>query len=208
MSKQSWRGGALIAPVPPAMISCGSMENPNVITVAWTGIINTQPPMTYISIRPSRYSYELIKASGEFVINLPTRPLVKAVDYCGCRSGRELDKLRECGLTAIPAVHVTAPLLEQCPINLECRVRSVTPLGSHDMFIADILGVNVDEAALDEKGRLMVEKLDLICYAHGTYFSLGKQLGTFGHSVRKKPKKSGKNPHKKPVGQNKSQKGR
>lgn len=194
MSKQAWRGGALIAPVPPVMVSCGSLESPNVMTIAWTGIINTQPPMTYISVRSSRYSYDLIKESGEFVINLPVKSLVRAVDYCGCRSGRETDKLGDCGLTAAPSVHLSAPLLEECPINLECRVKSVTPLGTHHMFIADIVGVNVDESALDEKGRLMVEKLDLICYAHGTYFSLGKELGTFGHSVRKKPAKKGKRP--------------
>ena len=151
MAKVFWKGSTLLAPVPPTMVSCGTMEKPNIITVAWTGIVNSQPPMTYISVRPSRYSYELIKQSGEFVINLTPASLVRQADWCGVKSGREVDKFEACKLTPLAANQVSAPLIAECPINLECRVRTVTPLGSHDMFLADIVGVNVDEQYLDEK---------------------------------------------------------
>ena len=168
MAKQHWRGGALLAPVPPVLVSCGTAEKPNALTIGWSGIINTIPPKTYISVRPERFSYNLIKDSGEFVINLAP------------------DKLAKCGLTVEPAVNLSAPAIAQCPINLECKVTDVIPLGTHHMFIADIVGVNVDESLLDKNGRLDMSKAHLLAYAHGEYFSLGKKLGSFGYSVKKK----------------------
>lgn len=190
MKKIKWRGGALLAPMPPVMVSCGTVEKPNVLTVAWTGIINTIPPKTYISVRPSRCSYPLIKESGEFVINLTPASLVKAADFCGVRSGRDTDKLACCGLTAVPADEVSAPMIAECPLCMECRVTDVLPLGSHDMFLADILAVHVDEALVDEAGKLHLNRAGLAAFAHGEYFELGRKLGTFGFSVRKKPKKN------------------
>ena len=162
------------------------MEKPNVFTVAWTGILCTQPPVTYISVRPERYSHELITQSGEFVINLPTRELVKAVDWCGVKTGRKVDKFKEMHLTAEPSAKVSAPLLAQSPVNIECKVREVVSLGTHDMFIADIVGLDVAKELLDEKGKLCLDKAGLLAYAHGEYYGLGKKLGTFGYSVRKK----------------------
>ena len=192
MQKEIWPGGALLAPVPPALVSCGSLEAPAVLTVGWTGIINTRPPRTYVSIRPERNSYPILKERGEFVINLPTARLARAVDLCGCRSGRQVDKFALAHLTPSPASAVTAPLIEECPVSLECRVFQSIPLGSHEMFLADILAVQVDAALLDEAGRLCLEKADLLAYAHGGYFALGKQLGSFGYSVRKKKKRQPK----------------
>ena len=186
MKKQHWPGGAMLGPVPPALVSCGTMEKPNALTIGWTGILNTIPPKTYISVRPERYSYNLIKESGEFVINLPTEKIVKAVDYCGCRTGAKEDKLAKCGLTVTKGVKVDAPMVDQSPVNLECKVTDIVHLGSHDMFIADIVGVNVDESLLDEKGKLHLSKAGLCAYAHGEYFALGKQIGDFGFSVRRK----------------------
>ncbi len=186
MKKQHWPGGAMLGPVPPALVSCGTMEKPNALTIGWTGILNTIPPKTYISVRPERYSYNLIKESGEFVINLPTEKIVRAVDYCGCRTGAKEDKLAKCGLTVTKGVKVDAPMVDQSPVNLECKVIDIVHLGSHDMFIADIVGVNVDESLLDEKGKLHLSKAGLCAYAHGEYFALGKQIGDFGFSVRRK----------------------
>lgn len=186
MEKIHWPGGAMLAPVPPALVSCGSVDRPNALTVAWTGILNTQPPKTYISVRPSRFSYEIIKESGEFVINLPTRDIVRAVDYCGCRSGAKENKLKKCSLTVSPCENISAPQIDQSPVSIECRVRQCVPLGSHTMFIADIVGVNVARHLVDEKGRLDLSKANLCAYAHGEYFALGRQIGDFGFSVRKK----------------------
>ncbi len=186
MKKVTWKGGTLLAPVPPALVSCGSMEKPNVLTVAWTGILCSDPPKTYVSIRPSRYSYELIKESGEFVINLPTVELAKAADYCGVHSGRNKDKFALMGLQAQACSSVSAPQIAQSPVTLECRVTDQIALGSHDMFIADIVAVNVAEELVDEDGKLHMERMKPIAYAHGDYFALGKQLGSFGFSVRKK----------------------
>ena len=186
--KEVWKGSVITAPLPPTLVSCGTPDKPNVLTVAWTGILCTRPPVVYISVRPERYSYELIKQSGEFVINLPTEKLVRAVDMCGVKSGRDCDKFALTGLTAQPSSQVSAPMVEECPVNIECRVRSVTPLGSHDMFIADVIAVNAAKELLDDKGRLALEKAGLIAYAHGQYFTLGKVLGSFGYSVRKKKK--------------------
>ena len=173
------------------------MEEHNVLTAAWTGIVNSEPPMTYVSIRPQRHSHSIIKEKGEFVINLPTEAIVKATDLCGVKSGRDVDKFALAGLTAEPSNLVAAPGIAECPISLECKVREVTHLGSHDMFLADIVAVDVDPKYVDEKGALHMEKAGLLAYAHGAYFGLGKQLGTFGFSVRKKPLKKGRKPVKK-----------
>ena len=167
MSKQVWKGSALVAPVPPALVSCGTLEAPNVLTVAWTGMLQSQPPKTYISVRPERYSHGLITESREFVINLPTAALVRAIDYCGVRSGRDESKFEAMHLTALAASQVSCPLVGESPVNLECRVTDIVKLGgSHDMFIADIVAVNVDEELLDEKGRLRLAKAGLCTYAH------------------------------------------
>lgn len=186
MPKIKWKGGALLAPVPPVLVSCGTLEKPNVLTVAWTGILNTHPPKTYVSVRPSRYSYPLIKESGEFVINLTTAELCRATDLCGVRSGRDIDKFATCGLTAEPSCEVGTPSIAECPVSLECKVSDIVPLGTHDMFIADIVAVTVKEELLSADGRLQLEKCGLLAYAHGDYFELGKKIGSFGFSVRKK----------------------
>ncbi len=187
MAKLVWKPGALLAPSPPALVSCGTVEAPNLLTIAWTGIVNTRPAMTYISVRPERYSYGLIRESGEFVINLTTVGLVRAADFCGVRSGRELDKFAHCGLTPVPASEVSAPLIEQSPLSLECRVKQILPLGSHEMFLSEIVAVDVDEQLVDGEGELHLSRAGLAANAHGEYFALGERLGTFGFSVRKKP---------------------
>ena len=187
MSKQVWKPGNLLAPVPPVLVSCGSLEKPNLITIAWAGTINSDPVRVSISVRPQRYSHGLIRESGEFVINLPTPKILRAVDWCGVKSGRDLDKFQAMGLTAISGSAVSAPVLAESPVNLECRVFQTIPLGSHDLFLADVVAVDVDEELLDEAGRLRLDKAGLAAYVHGTYYALGKQLGTFGFSVRKKP---------------------
>ena len=197
MAKLQWKPGTLLAPAPPALVSCGTMEEHNVLTAAWTGIVNSEPPMTYVSIRPQRHSHSIIQEKGEFVINLPTEAIVKATDLCGVKSGRDVDKFALAGLTAEPSNLVAAPGIAECPISLECKVREVTHLGSHDMFLADIVAVDVDPKYVDEKGALHMEKAGLLAYAHGAYFGLGKQLGTFGFSVRKKPLKKSRKPVKK-----------
>ena len=188
MTKQHWPGAALLAPVPPVLVSCGTVDNPLCLTVAWTGILNTRPPRTYISVRPERHSYPVIKQSGEFVLNLPPASLARQVDFCGCRSGAKVDKFAHCPFTAEPTVHLAAPSIAQCPVSIECQVFQVVKLGSHDLFMADILGVSVDEKLLDPAGRLQLEKADLLAYAHGEYFALGPKVGSFGFSVRKKQK--------------------
>lgn len=189
MAKQYWKGGALVAPVPPVMVSCGDMERSNIMTVAWTGIINTIPPKTYISVRPSRYSYSIIKESGEFVINLTPSRLVRAADYCGIYTGAKVDKFERCKLHKERAQSVACPTIAECPISLECRVTDIVPLGTHDMFMADIVGVDVDESLLDSGGRLCIERADLCAYAHGDYYELGKRIGKFGFSASKRGKK-------------------
>lgn len=191
MPKQIWKGSALLAPVPPVLVTCGTMEKPNIFTVGWTGICATHPPMTYISVRPSRFSYGIIRETGLFALNLPTVSLVRAVDFCGVRSGRDIDKISACGLHLTEAEGV--PVLEESPVSLVCRVTEVKPLGSHDMFLAEILYTAAEEQYLDEKGRLDLSKSGLLAYAHGEYFPLGKPCGTFGYSVKKKKKrKNGK----------------
>ncbi len=185
MSKITWKPGTMLAPVPPALISCGTVEKPNVMTAAWTGIVNSEPPMTYVSIRPSRYSYGLIKESGEFVINLTTLPLAEAADFCGVKSGRNTDKFQAAQLSPLPCSKVKAPQIAESPVSLECRVREIFSFGSHDMFLAEIVAVNVEESFIDDKGRLDLEKAGLVAYAHGHYYTLGRNLGGFGFSVNK-----------------------
>ncbi len=177
-----------MAPLPPALITCGTMEKPNVMTAAWTGIINTRPPKTYVSIRPERYSYGLIKETGEVVINLTTEGLVRAADFCGVRSGKDMNKFEKCGITPIPSTAVSAPTLAESPLSIECKVFEVMELGSHHMFLLDVVAVTADEKLMDKNGRLCLEKSGLAAYAHGEYFALGKKLGDFGFSVRKKKK--------------------
>lgn len=188
MSKTSWKGGALLAPVPPALVTVGDGEKQNVFTVAWTGLINTQPPKTYISVRPSRYSYEFIKNTGEFAINLTPASLVRAADWCGIHTGRKVDKFKKMGLTPVPAEKIVSPILMECPLSLECRVFDMIELGTHHMFLADIVAVDVDEELIDSDGRLAIERAGLAAFAHGEYFALGKSLGKFGFSVKKKKK--------------------
>ncbi|MDE6149334.1 MAG: flavin reductase family protein [Ruminococcus sp.] len=187
-TKESWKGSVITSPLPPTLVTCGTVDKPNVFTVAWTGILNTQPPVTYISVRPERYSYNLIKDSGEFVINLTTEELVKAVDFCGVKSGKNTDKFKTMNLTTQDAFTVKAPILEQSPVNIECKVRNIVELGTHHMFIADITAVDAAIELLDKNGRLALEKAGLLAYSHGEYFSLGKKLGSFGFSVKKKKK--------------------
>ena len=186
MAKIVWKGGALVAPVPPCMVTCGAGESANIITVAWTGIINTVPPKTYISVRPSRHSYGLIRESGEFVINLTPATLVKQADWCGIHTGKKVNKFQRCGLHAEPASEVGCPLISESPLSLECRVTDVISLGSHDMFLADVVAVDVDESLIDGTGKLHLERAGLAAFAHGDYFELGKKIGNFGFSVKKK----------------------
>ena len=186
--KQLWKSGTLLSPLPAVPVSLGSMERPNIITVAWTGILCSDPPKTYISVRKERYSYELLKKYGQFVINLPTAPLIRKIDFCGVRSGKDIDKFKECGLTAEPSLSLECPSIAESPLCLECKINDIVPLGSHDMFIADIVAVNVDESIISN-GKLCLEKAHLVSYAHGSYYALGKKIGTFGFSVKKKRKK-------------------
>lgn len=218
--KTSWKPSTLLAPIPPAIVTCGDMDNSNIITIAWTGIINTIPPMTYISVRPERHSYKMIVDSGEYVINLPCKNIIRAVDWCGVRSGAKFDKFAEMSLTKEPVTHLSCPAIKESPLNLECKVKEIVKLGSHDMFISDIVGLNVEESLLDEKGKLCLDRANLIAFAHGEYYELGKCLGTFGYSVKKTPNKppkqgtpsksAGANNSKsnKPKSKNKSNKGR
>jgi flavin reductase (DIM6/NTAB) family NADH-FMN oxidoreductase RutF len=192
MEKIKWRGGTLLAPVPAVLVTCSDGERTNVFTVAWTGIINSEPPKTYISVRPSRHSYDIIKKGGVFAINLTSRSLVRAADWCGVRTGAKLDKFERCRLLREKANEIDCPILADSPLVLECRVTDVIPLGSHDMFLADIVAVDVDEALVDESGKLHLDRAGLVAYSHGEYFELGKRLGKFGYSVAKKKKPQGK----------------
>lgn len=189
MEKVTWKGGTLLSPVPAALVTCGTVEKPAGLTIGWTGITCSEPPKTYISVRPSRNSYGIIKESGEFVINMLPSHMVRQLDYCGIKSSRDEDKLAKMKLVPQPCQNVSAPQIAQAVISLECRVSDVIPLGSHDMFLADILSVNIAKDLIDERGRLRIEQAGLLAYAHGTYFALGKKIGTFGYSVKpKRPK--------------------
>lgn len=192
MSKVSWKGGALLAPVPPVLVTVSDGERDNVFTVAWTGLINTIPPKTYISVRRSRYSYEILKKNGEFALNLTPSSLISACDWCGIHTGRKVDKFKKWNLTKVPASNISVPLIDECPLSLECRVFDEIELGTHNMLLADIVGVTVNEELLDSSGKLCLDRARLAAFAHGEYFELGKSLGKFGFSVRKKKK------HKKP----------
>ncbi|MBQ9267436.1 MAG: flavin reductase family protein [Clostridia bacterium] len=186
MSKLEWKPGTMVYPVPAVMVSCGDMEKANIITVAWTGTICTDPAMTYISIRPERYSYEIIKNTKEFVINLTTKELAYATDFAGVKSGAEIDKFETLGLTKEKANKVSCPLIKESPLNIECEVVEIKELGSHHMFIAKVLCVDADEKYMDEKNRFCLEKCNLMAYSHGQYYELGDNLGKFGFSVKKK----------------------
>ncbi|MBR3676400.1 MAG: flavin reductase family protein [Alphaproteobacteria bacterium] len=189
MAKIAWKPGTMMAPLPPALISCGTLEKPNVMTAAWTGIVCTEPTLVYVSIRPSRYSNELIRQSGEFVINVPTVELAKAVDLCGVKSGRDTDKFKLAGLTAAICEKIDAPQVAEAPVSLECKVKEITSLGSHDVFLAEVVAVDVDEKFINSKQALDLEKAGLLAYAHGFYYALGRKIGKFGWSVEKKSTK-------------------
>lgn len=193
MAKQSWKPGNMLNPVPAVMVTVADKENrPNIITVAWAGTVCTNPPMVSISVRPSRYSYHMLEETGEFVINLTTAELARACDYCGVVSGRTADKFAKTGLTPMPVEHVRVPAIAESPVNIACRVVETRPLGSHTMFLAEVLGVTVDDEYLDENDRLHINDAGLIMYSHGEYFALGKKLGKFGYSVQKKKKRKSK----------------
>lgn len=187
MGKELWKPGNMLYPLPVVMVSLADRDGrPNILTVAWVGTVCTNPPMVSISVRPERYSYPILKETGEFVINLTTKELTFATDYCGVKSGRDVDKFKEMGLTAIPASQVKAPMIGESPVNIECKVKQVLPLGSHDMFLADVVAVHADEKYMDENQKFHLEQADPIIYSHGSYFGCGELLGTFGYSVRKK----------------------
>jgi flavin reductase (DIM6/NTAB) family NADH-FMN oxidoreductase RutF len=189
MAKITWKPGTMLYPLPAVLVSCGdSPENYNILTIAWTGTICSEPAMTYVSIRPSRLSHEIISRTGEFVINLTTKKLAFATDYCGVKSGREINKFKKMELTPIKGEHVKAPLIEECPINIECKVTEIKKLGSHDMFMAKVMAVHADKKYMGEKEAFNFAKAEPICYSHGHYYVLGKHLGHFGFSVRKKKK--------------------
>lgn len=188
--KQHWQGGNMLYPVPAVMVSCmREGEKPNIITVAWTGTVCSTPPMVSISVRKERYSYDILKESKEFVINLVTKDLVFAADYCGVRSGREIDKFSQLKLTPQPSRHIQTPGIGESPLNLECKVTQRIPLGSHDLFLAEVLGVAVDERYMDKAGKFHLNDAGLVAYSHGEYFQLGEKLGKFGYSVAKKKKR-------------------
>lgn len=187
MAKQNWKPGNMLYPLPVVMVSCNrSEETPNIITVAWAGTICSDPAMVSISVRKERYSHSIIEETGEFVINLVTKDLVKATDYCGVRSGKDVDKFKEMGLTPEASAKVSAMRIAESPVNIECVVKEVKELGSHDMFIAEVVNVSVDDSFLDEKGAFHLNDTDLVAYSHGEYFNLGEKLGKFGYSVQKK----------------------
>ena len=188
MAKQTWKPGNMLYPLPAVMVSTADKAgNSNILTIAWTGTVCTNPPMAYISVRPERYSYHMIRESGEFVINLTTKKLARAADYCGVRSGKDVDKWKECHLTRGTASTLKyAPVIEESPVQIECRVKSIQELGSHHMFLAEVTAVQVDESYMDAKGKFDLNRTGLIAYSHGEYLDMGKKLGTFGYSVRKK----------------------
>ena len=191
MGKQVWKPGNMLYPVPPVMVSCQRKgEKPNIITVAWAGTVCTSPAMVSISIRPERYSYDIIKETGEFVINLTTKSLAYATDLCGVKSGKDTDKYKLANLTPLESKCLNAPGIKESPVNIECKVKQILELGSHHMFIGEVVCVTIDDQYMDEKGKFHLSKADLITYSHGEYYALGKLLGTFGYSVKKAGKKT------------------
>ena len=192
MSKVMWKPGTFLYPIPAVLVSCGTMEESNIITVAWTGILNTNPAMVYISVRPTRYSYEIIRKQKEFVINLTNEKLAYATDWCGVKSGKDHDKFKEMHLTKEKANFVKCPLIKESPVSVECKVKEIREFGSHHMFIAEVLAINADEQYINEKGAFDISKCNLIAYSNGGYYSLGKKIGKFGFSVEKKKRKAKK----------------
>ena len=189
MSKVTWKPGTFLYPLPAVMVSCGDMEKSNIITVAWTGIINTDPAMVYISVRPTRYSYNMIKESGEFVINLTTKDLAYATDWCGVKTGAKVDKFKEMHLTKEQGKFVKCPMIKESPVSVECKVKEIKELGTHHMFVAEVLAINADEKYIDEKGAFDISKGDLMAYSNGNYYTMGKKIGRFGFSVQKNKKR-------------------
>lgn len=193
MAKQKWKPGNMVYPLPAVLVSCGDKEgHVNLMTAAWTGTVCSEPPMVYVSIRKERHSHHMIKETGEYVINLTTEKLAEATDFCGVRSGRDMDKFKEMKLTPVKGGLQYAPMVEESPVSIECRVTNVMELGSHDMFIAEVAAVYVDEQYMDAKGTFHLEKAEPLVYSHGQYYGLGKHLGGFGYTVRKKPVKKRK----------------
>ena len=190
MKRLDFKAGAMLSPLPAVMVTVGNGEESNVLTVAWTGILSTDPPRAYISVRPGRYSHKFLEENGEFVINLTTEALARTTDYVGVYTGKKVDKFEKCRLTAEKCFKISAPAIAESPLTLECKLREIIPQGSHDMFIADIVATGVDESLIDEKGSLHLGRANLSAFAHGEYFELGKTVGSFGYSVRKKKKKS------------------
>jgi flavin reductase (DIM6/NTAB) family NADH-FMN oxidoreductase RutF len=210
-NRKHFAPGALLAPVPPALVTVGDFNNANIITIGWTGTLATQPPKTYISVRPSRYSYELLRQHSEFVINLPSVDLAKKVDYAGIYTGKKVNKWEKCGFTKQKSERVDTPTIAECPIALECRVTDVIPMGSHDVFMADIVGISCQDNILDEEGKMRFDRANLLAYAHGEYYALGGVVGRFGFSTDKPEKgektkknsiKTPKNTDKKPFYEN------
>lgn len=193
MAKKIWKSGTFIYPIPAVMVSCGDMENSNIITVAWTGILNTNPAKVYISVRPERYSYNIIKEKKEFVINLTNKDLAYATDWCGVKTGAKVDKFKEMHLTKEECQFVSAPAIKESPVSIECKVTDIKEFGSHHMFIADVMSIDADEKYINEKGSFDISKCNLIAYANGGYYELGCKIGKFGFSVEKKKKKKQKN---------------
>ena len=197
MAKEVWKPGNFVYPVPAVLVSCQDKEGrQNLFTAAWTGTVCTNPPMAYVSVRPERYSYHMLRETGAFVINLTTEEMVKAVDFCGVKSGRDVDKWKETGLSPEPASVVEAPIVLESPVNVECHVTEIKELGSYHMFLAEVKAIQVDSAYLDEKGRFHLDHAKPLAYSHGTYYGLSEALGTFGYSIRKKSTKPGKNKKK------------
>ena len=189
MSRINWKPGTFIYPIPAVMVSCGTMEKSNIITVAWTGILNTNPAMCYISVRPERYSHHIIKENKEFVINLTTKKLAYATDWCGVKTGAKVDKFKEMHLTKEECQFVSAPAIKESPVSIECKVTDIKEFGSHHMFIADVMSIDADEKYINEKGSFDISKCNLIAYANGGYYELGRKIGKFGFSVEKKEAK-------------------
>lgn len=186
MAKVFWKPGALLCPVPVVLVTCGTVKEANAVTVAWTGIVNSEPPMTYISLRPSRFSHEIISKTGEFTINLVSEGMLRKTDSCGVYTGRKVNKIKTFSLTPEKGQVIAAPTLKESPLSLECRVTEIKPLGSHDLFLAQIVSVDVEEKFVDENGKLDLRQADLVAYSHGDYLKLGRKLGSFGYSVKKK----------------------
>lgn len=198
MAKQKWKPGNMVYPLPAVLVSCGDKEgNVNLMTAAWTGTICSDPPMVYVSIRKERHSHHMVKETGEYVINLTTEDLARATDFCGVRSGRDMDKFKEMNLTPVFGELQYAPMIEESPVSIECRVANVMELGSHDMFMAEVTAVYVDEKYMDEKGTFHLDKSNPLVYSHGQYYGIGKHLGGFGYAVRKKPTKKSTSKKKK-----------